>query len=142
MAKKTFVDYEKTKEKKGKQEGYESRIEPTSGGLTRLFPELALEIGLNESILFLQFEYWLGITKEDRKHMRDGRKWVWQSIRDMQDTFPFWSIGTIHNGVKSLIAKGLILKAGKNYNALGFDRTGWYSIDWEAIGKLTSIRER
>ncbi len=142
MAKKTWSDLEKPKKKKGKQDNYESRIEPTSGGMVRLFPELAMEIGLNESLLFLQFEYWLGSVKDDAKRMQEGRKWVWNSVRNIQDTLPFWAVGTIHKTLKSLMAKGLLLKAAKNYNARGFDRTGWYAIDWDVVKMLHSIREK
>lgn len=73
----------------------------------RLVPALAKEIGLNESILFLQIEYWIAISN----NLRDGRKWTYQSTSDLRKTFPFWSDATIKRIVKSLKERNLIYTA-------------------------------
>ena len=122
--------------KKVKQSGkfQENRIfiinDPTA---PRLVPALAKEIGLNESILFLQIEFWIAITD----NVRDGRKWTYQSTSNIQATFPFWSESTIKRAVKSLKEKKLILT--DNYNKLSFDKTTWFAINLEEAAKLNSI---
>lgn len=99
----------------------------------RLCPELAQEIGLNESILLLQLEFWISL---DSKY-HDGNYWTYQSVTDLQEFFPFWSRGTIQNIVKSLESKDLILVG--NYNKSRFDRTRWFAINLESTALLKSI---
>ncbi len=135
MARKTFVDYEKSKKKK-----FVSEIVPNGDTILRVYPPLAAEIGLNESILLLQFEFWLGITKEDKKHMHDGRKWVWKSVRDIQSCLMCWSRGTVNNVLRNLVKQGLLIKADKNYNQAAYDRTDWFAMDWTNIWKLKSMQ--
>lgn len=100
----------------------------------RLCPELAAEIGLNESIILLQIEFWVAISN----NVRDGRRWTYQSVRDIQESFPFWSPMTINRAIHSLEDKGLIISA--NYNQLKYDYTRWFSLNEEEIGKLNSVK--
>lgn len=100
----------------------------------RLSPELAQEIGLPESIILLQLEFWISISD----HCIDGRWWTYQSIRNIQRTFVFWSIETINRTIKSLINKGLI-ETG-NFNKKAYDKTRWFALDQEAINKLESVQ--
>ncbi len=55
----------------------------------RLNPALAMEIGLNESLILLQIEFYLGVTASDVKHTHEGKKWIWKSTRDWLEVFPF-----------------------------------------------------
>lgn len=99
----------------------------------RLCPELAEEIGLAESILLLQIEFWISISD----HYIDESWWTYQSLRDIQRTFIFWSLETINRTIKSLAKKGLI-QIG-NYNKAKYDRTRWFALSEEAINRLQSI---
>lgn len=99
----------------------------------RLSPELAAEIGLNESILFLQLEFWIAISNNDR----DGRKWCYKSSRDIESIFPFWSNSTVDRIVNSLVDKNLITVG--NYNKHAHDKTRWFSINLIEAAKLESI---
>jgi DnaD/phage-associated family protein len=99
----------------------------------RLSPELATEIGLNESIILLQIEFWISISD----HFIDGKYWTYQSIRDIQKTFSFWSHETINRAINSLI-KLELLDSG-NYNQNRYDKTRWFSLNEEGISKLKSI---
>ena len=104
----------------------------------RLNPALAVEIGLNESIIFLQLEYWIAISD----NVRDGRRWTYQSAPDMKEkAFPFWSVSTINRAINSLLERKLIIIEG-NYNKYKYDRTRWYAINFEEARKLTSISIR
>ena len=99
----------------------------------RLCPELAKEIGLNESILFLQLDFWIGISDNER----DGKYWTYQSLSDIQEFFPFWSQRTIQRIIQSLKDKNLIDVA--QYNKCAYDRTNWYALNEEGIAKLKSV---
>lgn len=101
----------------------------------RLNPALANEIGLNESILFLQIEFWI---RQSSTEEHKGRHWTYQSIRKMQEFFSFWSIATINRTIQSLENKNLISIG--NFNKANYDRTRWFSINFNECAKLKSIK--
>jgi Fe2+ or Zn2+ uptake regulation protein len=89
--------------------------------------DLAHKIGLDEAILFNQIDYWLSRTQ----HFINGRPWVYNSYKDWQAQFPFWSERTVRRLFSSLEEKGIILSS--NFNKSKTDRTKWYSIDFEKV---------
>ena len=100
----------------------------------RLNPALAIENGLNESILFLQVEYWLAVSNNER----EGRRWTYQSLADMKaKAFPFWSTSTIWRAVESLKKQNLITVS--NFNEKKFDKTCWFAINFEEAAQLKSV---
>lgn len=101
----------------------------------QLCPELAAEIGLNESILLLQLEYWLTRHGEVRD---DGHLWIRKPVREIQETFGFWSVGTINTIIDSLVRKDFVVGAGLD-KARG--RSGrWLRLNLEKLSSLKSIR--
>jgi hypothetical protein len=96
-------------------------------------PSLAQLVGLNESIILQQLHYWLG---KNPKEM-DGRKWIYNTYDDWKEQFPFWSISTIRRVITTLENAGIILNA--NYNQRKFDKTKWYSIDYEKLEKSKGV---
>ncbi|MEQ8673277.1 MAG: DnaA N-terminal domain-containing protein [Aggregatilineales bacterium] len=106
-----------------------------SGATLRVNTALAEEIGLNESVVLLQIEWWI----RHSSNVRDDRQWTYQSLTDMREkAFPFWSTTTINRAIKNLIVRGLIVEA--NYNKHQYDRTRWFSLDCEAIEALGSVK--
>ena len=100
----------------------------------RINPALAVEIGLNESIVLLQIEYWISVSQ----HFIDGQRWTYQSVREMQKkVFPFWSIATINRTVQSLLQKGYIIEG--NFNKSKYDKTRWFALNFEKLSELKSI---
>ncbi len=104
--------------------------EPTA---PRLAPQLAQEIGLNESILLLQIEFWIRISGKEV----DGKQWVYESISDIQEVFPFWGRSTINRIIHSLEKKKLIHI--DNHNKYKYDRTRWFALNPEGCSNLSSI---
>ena len=100
----------------------------------RLSPRLAQEIGLNESIILLQIEFWISISN----HFVDGRYWTYQSLNDIKDCFPFWSKATINRAIKNMINKGYIFEG--NFNRKKYDKTRWFSLNYVKLFKLQSIK--
>ncbi|PNY87131.1 conserved phage C-terminal domain-containing protein [Staphylococcus agnetis] len=98
----------------------------------QVLPKLAEEIGLNEAIILQQIHYWLNTSK----HCHDGKKWIYNSYPEWQKQFPFWSERTIKRTFGSLEKQDL-LHVG-NYNKAGFDRTKWYSVNYETLNKLVA----
>lgn len=96
----------------------------------QVLPSLAVKIGLNEAIVLQQVHYWI----EKSEHVYDNKKWVYNSIKSWKEQFPFFSEKTIERIMKSLCKKGLLITG--NYNHSKFDRTLWYSIDYEKLELL------
>jgi hypothetical protein len=106
----------------------------------RIFPPLAEEIGLNQSIVLLQLDYLISIARENGKPIiRDGSFWTYQSLRQMKENwFGFWSPQTIGRACKSLDNQQLIFITDK-YNAHDYDDTHWYALNPKGYGSLRSV---
>jgi len=88
-------------------------------------PTLAKRIGLNEAIFLQQLHYWLNKSS----HVYEGKKWIYNSYENWQNQLPFWSIATIKRIIAKL--KRLELIFIRNFNESKFDKTNWYSINYE-----------
>lgn len=98
--------------------------------------ELAKVFGLNEAIVLQQLNYWLNGKSAK---LINGRKWIYNSYKQWQeDNFPFWSLATVRRAIENCEKKGLIIT--DNFNKAGFDKTKWYSIDYEMVDKGMSKR--
>lgn len=94
-----------------------------------VMPGLAVAIGLNESIFVQQLHYWLQKSGKER----DGKIWVYNSVTDWNEQFPFWSDSTLRRIIKKLETEGII-ETG-NFNKLPIDKTKWYRICEETLLK-------
>lgn len=104
-----------------------------------VLPRLAEEIGLNEAIVLQQIHYWL----KKSNHNYDGRRWIYNSYKEWEQHFPFWSNATIRRTISSLEKQELLFVG--NYNKAGFDNTKWYSIDYfklEGVSKRLAQNEQ
>jgi hypothetical protein len=95
---------------------------------------LAELVGLNESIILQQLHYWINKNPKEI----DGRKWIYNTYDDWKEQFPFWSISTIRRIITTLENLGIILTG--NYNQRKFDKTKWYSLDYERLEELKKSR--
>lgn len=100
----------------------------------RLSPALATEIGLTESVLLLQFEFWIAISQ----HERDGEMWTYQSLSDIHETFPFWSLSTINRAIRHLVEMELLTVG--NFNHSSYDHTRWFALNKAGLARLRSVR--
>lgn len=97
----------------------------------QVLPSLAKAIGLNEAIFLQQLHYFLRISK----NRADGRSWVYNTIKDWQAEFSFWSLKTVQRTIESLEEIGLVLSTDK-FNKIKMDKTKWYSIDYEKLSEI------
>lgn len=93
----------------------------------QVLPSLAKEIGLNEAIMLQQMHYWLLKSANEFT----GVKWFYKTLEEWQTEFPFWSAMTIRRTLGSL-EKQKIIKIG-NFNKKKFDKTKWYTIDYQRV---------
>lgn len=103
-----------------------------------VMPSLATLIGLNESIVLQQVHYWLKIKEKSQQDYIDGHYWVYNTYKQWQEQFPFWHLNTIQRTFASLEKKDLLISA--NYNKAGFDKTKWYSINYQVLERFTSYQ--
>lgn len=93
-------------------------------------PKLAVAIGLNEAIMVQQMHYWL----DRSSHYIENRKWIYNTYEGWRKQLPFWSESTIKRTITTLKKKGVIITG--NFNKAKFDKTIWYSIDYEVIKQI------
>jgi hypothetical protein len=101
-----------------------------------ILPQLAKAIGLNEAIFLQQLHYWL----EKSKHEHDGRRWVYNTYNEWQAQFPFWSLKTLQRIAGTLVKRKLLIV--HKFNDSNWDKTNWYSIDYEALSALDVDTDR
>lgn len=100
----------------------------------RVNKALAIEIGLNESIVLLQIEFLISISD----NYRDGRWWTYQSTRGLQrEQFPWWSTMTIERALRSLVSSGYLVSTNI-YNRHKYDKTRWFALG-DKLAELNSI---
>lgn len=105
-----------------------------------LQPSLAMEIGLNEAIVLQQIHYWIEIEKKSskkevvEKHFKNGRWWIYNTYDQWQEQFPFWCLRTIKSIFKRLESMDLLICG--NFNKFGYDRTRWYTINYDVLESL------
>lgn len=103
--------------------------------LKQFHSKLAAKIGLNESIILQQIDYWIEKNRKADNNYRKGRYWTYNTYEGWQrNNFQFWSVRTIIRAVNNLEEKGLIIS--DNFNKAGFDRTKWYTIDYDRLQEV------
>lgn len=80
---------------------------------------------MNEAIVLQQICYWLEDTTAGVEH--DGRRWVYNTIDEWAEQFPFWSEKTVKRALTSLKSHGLIYV--KQLKKTQHDRTNFYAIN-------------
>lgn len=94
-----------------------------------VLPSLAAGLkSLDEAVILQQIHYWI----EKKQNYRDGRYWVYNSMENWMQQFPWIkSRTTLTRYFNNLEKKGLLITG--NYNKAGFDKTKWYTIDYSAL---------
>jgi len=96
----------------------------------QVLPSLAEKIGLNEAIILQQLHYWLDNPKSGKTI--DGTKWIYNTYKEWQENFPFWSERTIRRSFKNLEEIGIVI----SYQQNSYDREKYYRIDYDKMDTL------
>ena len=94
-----------------------------------VLPSLAAMLNsLDEAVILQQIHYWI----EKKQNYREGRYWVYNSMENWMQQFPWIkSRTTLTRYFNNLEKKGLLITG--NYNKAGFDKTKWYTIDYSTL---------
>ena len=96
-----------------------------------VLPSLAVKIGLNEAIFVQQLHYLLQMSQNHK----DGKSWVYNTLEEWSDIFPFLSLATLRRVIKSL-ENSKILATSTTMNRYKVDRTKWYSLDYDVLNAI------
>ena len=94
-------------------------------------PSLAVLLGLNEAIFLQQLQYW--ISREAGFCDQYGRWWIYNTVKQWRDQFPFWSESTIKRTIRSLEDRNALLSTTVGD---AFNKTKAYTINLEHIEEL------
>jgi len=102
-----------------------------------VLPSLAVAIGLPEAIILQQMHYWLEIKRRGGNQiLHNGSYWIRDTQDDWAKQFPFFSKMSIRRYLKNLVDRGLVTK--DYLSEKKWDRTSYYSIDYNRLQSITS----
>ena len=87
--------------------------------------DVAQRCGVNAAILLSDIQYWCERFKGDPAHLREGRVWMWSSVRDFRERHPYLTARQIRYALEQLTAAEVVITA--QYSDRALDRTIWYS---------------
>lgn len=110
-----------------------SKLLFSEGDTLVINPRLAKLIGLNEAIILQQIHYWID-NKYCAGHIHLDRKWIYNTVSQWHEQFPFISVSTIKRVMVDLRDKGLIdvQKLSKD----GLNHTNYYTINYESLDAI------
>ncbi|MFC2103530.1 hypothetical protein ACFLSS_03775 [Bacteroidota bacterium] len=93
--------------------------------------ELAFRFGLRESILLQHIIYWIHFNtrRKSAAHFRDGKYWTYLSMKDLSNTFPFWTERQIRTIIDSLVKNKAVIKGP--YGRKLYYKATWYTVNDE-----------
>ena len=89
-------------------------------------PEIAGRVGLNAAVIFQNITFWIEKNQANRRNLRDGRYWTYNSISAFGQLFPYLSEKQIRTALEKLVSAELIIKG--NFSDDRYDRTCWYAL--------------
>jgi len=98
-----------------------------------VLPKLAVTIGLNEAIVLQQLHFWL----RKSKHVIKGRLWIFNTIDQWHEQFPFFSQSTIRRTLANLEKQHKLITTDR-FNKKRYDKTKWYTINYKPLLKMSS----
>lgn len=94
-------------------------------------PQLATKIGRWEALILQQIHHHC----QHSKHVIDGAKWFWKTLKDWAEEIPFISLGTIRRAIANLRDMGLILVERHSAKKTCY-QANWYKPNYDAIRSL------
>ncbi len=89
-------------------------------------PRIAKKVGLNAAVIFQNITFWIEKNQANRRNLRDGRYWTYNSISAFGELFPYLSEKQIRTALEKLVSAELIIKG--NFSDDRYDRTCWYAL--------------
>jgi hypothetical protein len=87
--------------------------------------EHAKEYGIPEAVIIANFQFWIGRNKANGENEREGRTWTYNSVRALEELFPYMTGNAIRRALESLVTQEVLLSG--TFNARAADRTKWFA---------------
>jgi len=125
----------------GKREKRMNSLEIKRFGLHHTFDvDLATELkSLDLAVLVHHFQFWIRHNASTGKAFQDGKTWMYQSLKEIAASFPYWSVKQVERFINKLVEVGILVKG--NFNSNKYDRTAWYSFKNEERFAISRNRE-
>lgn len=98
---------------------------------------LARAFGLEKGAILTQLEGWINAVRRSNEeyHFRDGRWWVWNTLEQWHEKMDYCSDRTMRRHIDWFKEQGIII-VRNDLNALKYDRTYWYTIDYDTLERI------
>ncbi len=106
-----------------------------------LSPPLALTFGVLGALVLQQVRFWMDYyaraegDKAEKAHFHDGRWWVRASYKTLRDGGLYFASEVTLKRTIILLEKDGVLTSHQHS---GFDRTKWYTIDFDRVDALVA----
>jgi len=93
--------------------------------------ETAKALGLNKAIILQQVQFWTKIAEKKKINFKDGHYWMYRTLSEWVDEFPWWNEKTIQRALSELEQMGFLISS--NFNSNRFNKTKWFRIDLDKM---------
>lgn len=89
--------------------------------------EDAKKYGIECAVILNNIRFWIEKNKANKVHFYKERYWTYNSAKAFSELFPYLSSTQIARHLRKLEELGVIIS--DNFNAAGYDKTKWYSLE-------------
>ena len=100
--------------------------------------DLAEQYGIEKALLLDHFCYWIAENERNEKNQIDGRTWVYNTSKALNEKFHYIPQKSIARHLKELENNGILISG--NFNKVSFDRTKWYALSDEYLYLLNDYK--
>jgi len=93
--------------------------------------DLATKYGVHEAIILNHIMHWIAFNERAKKNFHEGKYWMYETLKDMANHFPYFSFKQVRTALDNLVKKGAIIKS--NFSKNKFDVTIWYALEDKCI---------
>ncbi len=90
--------------------------------------------GLQEALVLQQIHYWAIMNQRAKRNEKNGYYWTYNTFKDWNEQFPFWSLATIKRIFARLEKSGFLVSG--RFNKSNINRTKWYRVDHDVLSRM------
>jgi len=98
---------------------------------------IAIDVGFEEAVMLNSIHFWVDKNYGKKDHLHNDKYWMYCTIREFTERYPFWSSAQIKRILKNLKQKDYI-EIGE-FNKWSPDRTKWYTISKKGLSIVNLI---
>jgi len=101
--------------------------------------DLAKQHGVNAAIFLNNIAFWIQKNVANKRHLKDGSFWTYNSQEAFTKLFPYWSRQNIRTIINYCLKNDLIVLG--NFNDKSYDKTTWYSLTDKSLLFFPQLKE-